>query len=316
MIHLLILVPVVVLVIWLIPVSTRSISMAIGVLHLHEDAVSKVERHMEKIWAMRKRIWKRMKKSKIIKGKPKPSKGEELIQHCLQHEVSCLQHISKRARGDHRRDRLTRGECVAQLGRGTDMESVQALSEFMNREKYEEYLSVPQVERQVWQASTTLERSPDTPENDTMEAWEYENFLVRSIANVANLAEEHGTPASSVQKFVENVMAKSENMDAEHFEQARMLARIKSLFNAVAKRRLTLDKTRLHNGLRRFRYAYARARARAHARTRRRVSLFSTHGSLSPAGSQRGWYAGFRSRGPRSVSSCESWIQTNLVRFR
>ena len=258
MIHFAILVPVFILVVWFIPVTTRSISLAIGVLHLHEDAVSKVERHMEKIWSMRKRIWNRMSKSKIIKGKRQPAKGQELLQQCLQSAVLCLHQITPRAAGGARSSRMGRGEFEAQFSpkdRSIAKKlGLDELAEFMSRDSFEEYQEASLYEKQVWQGAKTLELG-EKPEDDTMEMWEYEEFLVRTIAHVLNLAEEHGAPAASIKDFVQQFKAQCPSLAEDRFQQARMLARIKSLFSAVNKGKSGMGRTQLHKALRKYRCA-------------------------------------------------------------
>ena len=64
---------------WMLMMTTRKISLLIGVLHLNDEAVSGVLEHMEMVKSIRKRIQDTLRNTKIVRGKPKPDEAEELL---------------------------------------------------------------------------------------------------------------------------------------------------------------------------------------------------------------------------------------------
>jgi len=89
------LLPMFILVFSVVPMVTRQISLLVGVLHLHEDALEVTVSHMETITNVRDRIRRRLEFTTVVKGKPNLKKGQQLLDRLRTGEVVLLHKLTE-----------------------------------------------------------------------------------------------------------------------------------------------------------------------------------------------------------------------------
>jgi Ca2+-binding EF-hand superfamily protein len=273
LIHIAIVTPMLIVAFYGGAVSMRRISLLVGVLHLHDDAVVKVQHHMDVVTNIRNRIYKHLQTAKIIKGKPKPTEGEQLLKTSMNGEVQILKEMATMGKFETRASRtgaeslasyelddeetqfanmMTRKQCEEMLAAKQAHTPVEHLREFLDRDSFAIYQTLPPGDKATCQTSATLKLGA-TEAEDTIRMWEFEIFLVRSIADVANVAEEHGTESGALVDFLKKVLSMCSTVTREDFERARMLARTKCLFRIVdGDSSGSITKSELHKSLRKF----------------------------------------------------------------
>ena len=94
----------VVLVFCVLPRVTRRISLLVGVLHLHEDALQVTVKHMETIENVRNRIVQRLETTTVVKGTPNLQKAEDLINRLRKGEVLLLHKLASIDKEQHEKN--------------------------------------------------------------------------------------------------------------------------------------------------------------------------------------------------------------------
>jgi Ca2+-binding EF-hand superfamily protein len=272
-VHIAIVIPILIVAFYGGAVSIRRISLLVGVLHLHDAAVIEVQNHMDVVKNIRDRIYTHLQTAKIIKGKPKPKEGQQLLQTVMAGEVQILKDMASmgefetragktalESRATYLQDgtetksmnRMTRQQCEEMLGARSTHTSAQHLSEFLDRGAFATYDRLSPGDKATCQTATTLQLGA-TKSEDTITMWEFEIFLVRAIADVANVAEEHGIEERQHAQFLKEVLEMCTTVKLDDFQRARMLARFKSLFRMVDKNSSgSISKSELLKSLRKF----------------------------------------------------------------
>jgi Ca2+-binding EF-hand superfamily protein len=254
-VHVWLIIPIAIVVFRQLPIFTRQISLLVGVLHLHEEAANKVIQHMEVVKNIRRRIKLRLEKTKIIKGKKKLKKGMKqlaLIENGEFQILSTLKHQDEADAGNE--TRLTRKEIQALLDQYKTETADKQLAAFMDRDAFKEYLQEPKQRQQTAQtAKTMLIAEGQGEEEDSITLRELVTFLVRAIAYACNIADEHGVQTTEITRVRDNVVNLSTVTEAD-FEEARLLARTKSLFRVVdSDKSGKLTRSELHRAFRKYR---------------------------------------------------------------
>ena len=92
--HFMALLPMFFLVVMVLPKVTRRISLLVGVLHLHDNALQETVSHMETIESVRTRIMERLETTTVTKGKPKLQKARDLLARLQTGEVALLHKLA------------------------------------------------------------------------------------------------------------------------------------------------------------------------------------------------------------------------------
>ena len=254
-VHIWLIIPILVIVFKQLPIFTRQISLLVGVLHLHEEAANKVTQHMEVVKSIRKRITTRLIKTKIIKGKRKLKKGMKELDLVENGEFQMLSKLRRQDEADVGHEtRLTRKEIQQLLDQYRTETADKEFSAFMDRKAFREYLEEPKQRQQTAQTAKTLVIAEGQSEDeDTITLRELVTFLVRGIADACNIADEHNVATSAVTRIRDMVVALPYVTLAD-FDEARMLARTKSLFRVVdTDKSEKVTRTELHRAFRKYR---------------------------------------------------------------
>ena len=254
-VHVWLILPIVIVVFRQLPIFTRKISLLVGVLHLHEEAVNKVIQHMEVVKNIRRRIKLRLEQTKIIKGKRKLKKGMKelaLIENGEFQILSTLKHQDEADAGNE--TRLTRKEIQALLNQYKTETADKQLAAFLDRDAFKDYLQEPKQRQQTAQTAKTMVIAEGQDEGeDSITLRELVTFLVRAIAYACNIADEHGVQTTEITRVRDNVISLSTVTKAD-FEDARLLARTKSLFRVVdSDKSGKLTRSELHRAFRKYR---------------------------------------------------------------
>ena len=236
---------------YLLMMTTRKISLLIGVLHLNDEAVSGVLEHMEMVKSIRRRIQDTLRNTKIVRGKPKPDEAQELLKKCEKGELAMLKVLADRA--DLREARITVAEMRAMLKEYTSLLVTQAdLDTFVDRASYKAYCLGSEADKATAQTARTFEESDGDVSGDNVELIEFSSFLVRFVAEVLNTLIELTPKKGVIKKFKEKVTL-LDSVDDEALEYARRLARCKSMFHATDKDSSgTVSRNELYGALRRY----------------------------------------------------------------
>jgi len=250
-VHSMILLPSTVIVVYAVPITVRNLALLSGVLFLNDDAVNDTMLHIERMSGIRERITNRLLKTSFLKGKAKVGKGRALLQLLIEGELKMLQHlteISDDARISHRQmmDIMDKQPCHT-----TDA----ALSEFMDRNEFAEFLKESPEDQATAQTAKTLQIAPEGGNfrDDTITCREFTIFLLRAVADASNIAAEHGVPKADL-STIEDQCVNLATISTEDFIAARLLARTRSMFRTVDKDCSgTIDKPELWKAIRKYR---------------------------------------------------------------
>lgn len=255
-VHLWLIFPILWVVFRQLPNFTRQISLLVGVLHLHEEAVNKVTQHMEVVKSIRKRIRERLQKTKILKGKKKIKKGMKQLQLVENGEFEILSKLKLKDDADVGNEtRLTRKEIQALLDQYKTETADRELAAFMDRDAFNAYTKLSPWNQQTAQTAKTLiiadRGRPASADSITLR--ELVTFLVRAIADSTNIADEHGVDSAQITQIQKKVIELS-TVTSDDFEEARLLARTKSLFRQVdSDRSGHVTRAELHRAFRKYR---------------------------------------------------------------
>ena len=252
-VHIWLIFPILWIVFWQLPMFTKDISLLVGVLHLDEDAVNAVIQHMEVVKSIRKRIKERLDKTKILKGKKKLKKGLKELELIEKGEFKILSTLKHQDEADVGHEtRLTRREIQALLDQYKTETADRELAVFMNRDAFREFEKEADCDKQTAQTSKTMDIA-ERPDEDSITLRELVTFLVRAIADACNIADEHGVPTTEIAQIRDSVIQLS-TVSVGDFEEARMLARTKSLFRAVdSDKSGKVTRSELHRAFRKYR---------------------------------------------------------------
>lgn len=254
-VHVWLILPILVVVFKQLPMYTRQISLLVGVLHLHEEAANKVTQHMEVVKTIRKRIKVRLDKTKIIKGKRKLKKGMKELALIENGEFKILSELQRQDEADFGHEtRLTRREIQQLLDQYRTETADKELAAFMDRNAFKEYLEEPKQRQHTAQTAKSLVIAEGRrEEEDTITLRELVTFLVRGIADACNIADEHNVRTEEIARVRDNVVALP-YVTAADFEDARMLARTKSLYRVIdSDKSAKVTRSELHRAFRKYR---------------------------------------------------------------
>lgn len=102
--HFMALLPPLMLIFMVLPRVTRRISLLVGVLHLHEDALQVTVEHMETIENVRKRIVTRLETTTVVKGEPKLQLGKDMLDRLRTGEVALLHKLASIDEKQHQKN--------------------------------------------------------------------------------------------------------------------------------------------------------------------------------------------------------------------
>ena len=235
-VHVWIVIPILWIVFRQLPKFTKDISLLVGVLHLHEEAVNNVIQHMEVVKSIRKRIKERLEKTKIVKGKKKLKKGIKELELVEQGEFKILSELKSQDEADAGNEtRLSRVDIQGLLDKFKTETADRELAAFMDRGAFREFEKEAECVQGTAQTAKTLIIAEGQPEdNDTITLVEFQTFLVRAIADACNIADEHGVATTQINRIRDETV-KLSTVTFELFAEARLLARTKSLFRVVDK---------------------------------------------------------------------------------
>jgi hypothetical protein len=224
--------------IYLLMMTTRKLSLLVGVLHLNDEAVSGVLEHMEMVKSIRRRIQDTLRKIGIARGKPKPKEAEELLVRAQKGELAILTDLSQR--DDLRTGRITRREMQEIIFSSDASEyltiETKDLAEFLDRKSFAAYMLESQADQATAQTARTFLLGEDDNEfDDTIEITEFSSYLVRFIAEVIHRAQELAPEKvlrSKMKKFRAQVTA-LDSVDDDALEHAHDLARCKHIFRTT-----------------------------------------------------------------------------------
>ena len=254
-VHLWLVLPIIWIVFRQLPKFTKDISLLVGVLHLHEDAVNNVIQHMEVVKSIRKRIKDRLEKTKILKGKKKLKKGLKELELVEQGEFQILSALKTQDEADAGHEtRLSRAEIQGLLNQFKTETADRELEAFMDRDAFREFEKEAGCDQETAQTAKTLIIAEGQPlEADTMTLREFQTFLVRAIADACNIADEHGVATTQINRIRDEVV-KLSTVTFEDFADARLLARTKSLFRVVDRDKSgQVSRSELHHAFRKYR---------------------------------------------------------------
>ena len=234
-IHILLLAPCVPLVVSMFPVTIRRLSLLIGVLYLNDRAVNDVLKHMEAVRTIRQRIMSQLLTCTFIKGSPKPKEGRRLLQVIENGEKQVLKQIMSMMSGDDDNEsRITRQKMQSLMDEQHTHTTDKALNEFMKRSSYDKYLQESPEFQATSQTAKTLQYVKDSPKKtDTITVAEFQDFILRAVADVMNHACEHGVPRKEEVEPIKASIIDLATITADDFDNASRLARTKSLFKTV-----------------------------------------------------------------------------------
>jgi hypothetical protein len=222
----------------LLPATIRHLSLVGGVLYLDPDAVIEVLATMEDIRLMRDRITRALLGSNFIKGKPRARDGRKFLQKVEDGELKILQEINSRATDPE--ERITRAE-IRQLledqkKKHTKMESV---TNFLSRDAHvrledEQQNDLVGDENLVatLDTATTLVLDASNEDKDSILVSEFQVFIVRAVADAANIASEHGVLQAEIDQFEIDLVGPTQITEGQ-FEKARLQMRARSMFGSV-----------------------------------------------------------------------------------
>ena len=258
-VHIWLVIPIFVIIFRQLPRFTKDISLLIGVLHLHEPAVNAVIQHMEVVKQIRKRIKKRLERTRILTGKKKVKRGMKRLDLVRKGECKILVKLQKLRRdGKTRVNRDHMETWLQDQNTDTDIADLEA---FLSREAFAAYLKEAPCDQATAQTARTLSLCQDTmgrhaggkPGGDTITIDEFTTFLVWAIAAACNAADENGVGGQIIDEVRALGMSLA-GISAEAFAAARLLARTKSLFRAVdTDRSGQVSKKELAKAFRRYR---------------------------------------------------------------
>eukprot|EP01043_Picozoa_sp_COSAG02_P040525 COSAG02_NODE_3288_length_7000_cov_1414.390958_6_plen_789_part_00 len=102
--HVMALMPAALLIFVVLPKVSRRISLLVGVLHLHDDALQITVAHMETIENVRNRIIVRLEATTVVRGKPRLQKGLEMLDKLRAGEVELLHKLASIDEEHHQRN--------------------------------------------------------------------------------------------------------------------------------------------------------------------------------------------------------------------
>ena len=253
-----------ILVFYSTPITIRSMSLLIGVLHLHDDAIDKVRRSTERVISIRNRILNVMRSSRLIRGRPKPRVGADLIDKAIKSDIKVLEILAKikdptdKAKAKvivtnepgFETNRMTKSDLRSLLDSVGSKSQFHSLDKFMSRKVFSEYTSTRPADNQMWPFATTLVVTED-PDTDTITIGEFEEFMLRAVADVLNTAMEHDTPQHHLHSFKNQVLSLCPSLNEAKLQEAQTLARVKAIFSAIDRDRSgSIQRGELHKGLR------------------------------------------------------------------
>eukprot|EP01046_Picozoa_sp_COSAG06_P010581 COSAG06_NODE_580_length_14025_cov_11.644478_5_plen_828_part_00 len=249
-IHMLLIAPTIPMVCFMLPITIRRMALLWGVLYLSDEAVNDVYSHMEQISSVRNRIIRRLRGSKFLKGKPKPDEGERLLTLVKNGEIVMLSQLVER----DAMDRLTASQVWEKVNAFKTHTTDKELTEFLDREAFAEYLKDSPADQATSQTAKTLviDASDSSGNTDTITVGECTRFILRAVADVLNVASEHGTNDAKVQ-LVRDAITALPHISDEDYEVALFVARVKSLFHSVdADRSGSITRRELWKAMRKF----------------------------------------------------------------
>ncbi len=102
--HVMALMPAALLIFFVLPKVSRRISLLVGVLHLHDDALQVTVSHMETIENVRHRIIMRLETTTVVKGKPRLEKGLKMLDMLRTGEVALLHKLTSIDEEQHQKN--------------------------------------------------------------------------------------------------------------------------------------------------------------------------------------------------------------------
>lgn len=248
-VHLNMLFPCFVVIGYALPITIRNLSLLSGVLFLNDGAVNDVIQHMERMSGIRERIITRLLKTSFLKGKPKQQVGVDILDMLMSGEIEMLQKLSDMPDDQ----RILRAEMNAMLSAQNTQTTDDELEKFMDREEYEEFLKESPEDQATAQTAKTLQVSTAGKAEDTITVREFQIFLLRAVADAANVAAEHGVGRSKLEE-IEQACVSLATIDSEAFSSARLLARTRSMFRTVDRNNSdSIDRNELWKAIRKYR---------------------------------------------------------------
>ena len=250
MFHLVIWLPVV-LMLYLLMLTTRNISLLNGVLHLNEDAVSEVLQYMERIKNMRNRIRNTLSAAMLVNSSKSAGGARTMLENATKGEVAILRLLEQRpaheriSAADMHRMIKEYPDCVDLKAKGLDL--------FMGRASFRAYVLLAPVHQATAQTARTLEFEEGTErDSDTIEVREFCAYLVRLLAEIIDRSLAMSLVPASVNTFRKSISCLL-CVDDDMLAGARELARVKALFRATdTDRSGEITKTELYAALRKF----------------------------------------------------------------
>lgn len=227
-IHMALISPTVPMIGFMLPVTIRRMALLWGVLYLSDEAVNHVYLHMEMITSVRRRIMTRLLGSKFLKGTPNPDAGTKLLRIIQHGELVVLSQLVEK----NAHDRLSRSEIWDMMNAQHTHTTDKQLKDFMSRSAFELYLKESAADQATAQTARTMVLDPNGKQGDTITVEECTLFILRAVADVLNVASEHGTADDEVAS-VRDQITDLRHISPENYQAALTIARVKSLFHSV-----------------------------------------------------------------------------------
>lgn len=272
--HILMVMPVLLL-LKMLTITTRKISLLVSVLHLDDDAVSQVLRHMEDIKSIRKRIHDTLISTTAVTKNPDHKAASDMLEAATEGEVAILRYMAKSsdfAAGstDGTHSRITREQMLGVVAinadnvrRGIHGESLTLtaddIKEFVDRGAFKAYgLKTAFDQATAQTAKTLVQAEGDDPREDSIDVQEFCLFVLRFIADIINRALEKGPEGDMVPHFT-HLVTLLDSIDDEQVQHAQELAKTKSIFRMTDKDGGgTISRSELYGALRKFRVPITR----------------------------------------------------------
>jgi len=250
MFHVAILLPVM-LMLYLLMLTTRNISLLIGVLHLNEDAVSQVLQHMELIKSIRNRIRDTLSAARLVHRTKNAGGARKMLTNATNGEVAIL----KLLEGKPKDDRITAADMHKLINAHPLCVKLKSkdLGVFLDRATFRDYELLAPVHQATVQTARTLEfEEKRSGDSDTIEVREFCAYLVRLLGDIIDKSLAMSLDPASVNVFRQTIV-RLLCVDNQMLTSARELARIKALFRATdTDHSGEITRTELYAALRKF----------------------------------------------------------------
>ena len=236
----------------LLMVTTKKISLLIGVLHLSDKSVTEVLAHMDLIKSLRNRIQRTLTQTELVRGEPRPEEAAALLDRAREGELALL------AKVDPSQQQISRAQMEQLFAQFQAKMTVtkEQLDEFLDRETFQRLGLLPAAQQLVkfrtGTSAKTLVISEAGAGEDTVEVADFTRFIVQCVTDIRFQCMELSPSPEAMASFEAELLTLSV-VDNTVVESASMVARAKVLFTmADTDGGGALEKDELYGMLRRF----------------------------------------------------------------